>query len=333
MYTFTEIPIECVAVAEFNSANEKTVFTTLPWISYVLDDNPGSKPIILRITKGDMYVGYFTGVLISKFGIRIIGSPFRGWSTCYMGFDVSNGADRIELLNELKPFLFTRYKIKYFEVSDRQIPLDATSTMNNVTLAETLELAINHTDEELLKIFKPDCRNFIRQFEKRGAKVEIAQPDQEFAQEYYEQLTEVFAKQNMKPTYRLGKVVNLLNRLSSEDMVLCLRVKAPEGNSIATSIFPGYNKKFFFWGGASYRSGQMYRPNEYMIWTAIRYWRDRGVTVFDMMGVREYKRKFGPEAVQYPIITMAEPNILIFGKKCAETLYLHSLRKQRLLNG
>lgn len=329
MYDFSAIPLDQIDEEEFNAASDKSVFTTVPWLRYVLEDNPGGTPIVLRITKGQDYVGYFTGVLVTKLGIRIVGSPFRGWSTCFMGFDLVSAEDRIALLSELESFLFSQYKCRYFEFIDRNIPFELVQPSPSARRVETLELRVDRTDEELFKVFKTDCRNFIRQFERRGARIEIARPDDQFADEFYEQLIDVFAKQDMRPTYSPQKVKRLLRHLGPDDMVLCLRVRDPEGRSIATSIFPGFREKFFFWGDASYQASQSYRPNEYMIWTAIRYWRGRGLKVFDMMGVRDYKRKFGSQVMGYAAIEVARPSCLIAAKNMAEKLYFRTLRKKR----
>ena len=37
------------------------------------------------------------------------------------------------------------------------------------------------------------------------------------------------------------------------------------------------NDRAFFWGNASWRSEQQWRPNELLHWYALRYWKARGV--------------------------------------------------------
>jgi hypothetical protein len=56
----------------------------------------------------------------------------------------------------------------------------------------------------------------------------------------------------------------------------------------------------FFWGGASRRDGQHLRPNEALHWYAIRYWKQRGATRYDLGGFMDYKRKYGGEEVAIP---------------------------------
>ncbi len=322
MYFFETIPIGQVNIDEFNHFEQKSVFTTIPWIRFIAKDN-NAIPIIIRISDNERFLGYFTGLVTTKFGIKIFGSPFRGWSTCFMGFDLSNRDNIINILPYLVDYIFKNTKCLYIEHVERGLDVeDIKSIPFKTRLVDTLELEIeNRSDANLFSGFKGDCRTFINQFEKRGASIEEALPNDVFAQEYYDQLKDVFKKQSLVPTYTLEKVKTLLNTLAETGMLLCLRVNDPKGKCIATSIFLGFNNKFFFWGGASYSDAQAYRPNEYMIWYAIRYWRDRGVKIFDMVGVREYKLKFGSQKKEYVTIISAKYQFLIFMRDLAEKLF------------
>lgn len=243
-----------------------------------------------------------------------------------MGFDVREGINKLDLIPAVKKYLFKQKKVCLIEIVDRDIDVEAAKKRGYQTnIADTLELKINRTDEELFKVFKTDCRNFIRQFERRGAVLEFAEADDRFAVEYYEQLKDVFAKQGLVPTYSLEKVKCILKHLKNTGKVLCLRVIDPDGKCIATSIFLGYKETFYFWGGASYRSGQHYRPNEYMIWTAIKYWREQGARVFDMVGVRDYKKKFGSQLVTCAHISIAKFSVIIYLRDMAKKAYFMSL--------
>lgn len=320
-YFFEKIDINSLDVQEFNDFVNKPVFTTIPWIKFVENDSK-AKPLFIRITKDNKFVGYFTALETRKFGIKIVGSPFRGWSTCYMGIDTNYPECKMDIYEQLVPFLFKNEKCQYIEINDRDITVEQAKERGITALPlDTLELDIDKTDEELFKQMKPDCRNFIRQFERRGARLEVVEPDEMFAKDYYCQLEDVFAKQGLVPTYSLDKVKKLMNALKETDEILCLRVTSPDNRSIASSIFLGYKEKFFFWGGASYRPDQHYRPNEYMIWTAIKYWRDKGVKHFDMVGARDYKRKFGSYNQQYANMIFSNPKILICARMAAEKLY------------
>lgn len=327
-YTFKKIPFETLDKEEFNSFPDKTVLTTPSWIRFIEEDSK-AQPYILRITEDGKLVGYFTALRRKQFKLPIIASPFPGWSTQYMGFDLLDSSLKCKILPELVDYVFKNEKCWFFQVNDRGFDHDeilALAKKNKYTVhfAESLELGIDGDDAFLYKNMKTDCRNFIKQFERRGATIEQAEPNDEFAEEYYEQLLDVFAKQNLVPTYTVDKVKCLLKHLSASDSVLCLRVKDPEGKSIATSIFPGFNKRMFFWGGASLRPYQQYRPNEYMIYAAMKYWRDRGCTEFDMVGNRPYKKKFGSWETTFPCVEVAKYPIIITMKNIAAKLYYFS---------
>lgn len=321
MFNFERIYIDEICMEEYHNIKGKTVFTTVPWLRY-LENSLNCEIIILRISKNNTFVGYFTGIIIKKFFLRICGSPVKGSTTPYMGFDIIDGTNPVEILPEIINILFKQYKCLYIELVDKDILFeDAKNLPYTVIPSSTLELNIERTDEELFKVFKTDCRNFIRQFERRGATIEIAEPNRQFAHEYYLQLIEVFKKQDLVPAYSENKVVYMLESLANTNSLLCLRVRNPEGFCIATSIFVSYNDTFYFWGAASYREFQFHRPNEYMIWFAIKYWRDRGVKVFDMMGIRNYKLKFGPNKVERARIIVTKYTFLIKLRNMLQKLY------------
>lgn len=265
-------------------------------------------------------------------GVRICGSPFSGWSTCYMGLDLLQRENKCEILRQLVPFLYRALKCSYVEIIDRDVSAEEAENAGfRVNRMDSLELDIAKDDTGLFKQMKTDCRNFIRQFERRGAKIEIAAPDDLFAEQYYDQLKDVFAKQNLVPSYSVEKVRHLLRALSDSGSVLCLRVISPDDRCIATSIFVGYGRTFYYWGGASYRPDQHYRPNEYMIWTAIRYWRERGCTAMDMCGVRDYKRKFGPADISYAQMIFSKRKLLIPMRNAAMKIYYAMMKVKGFL--
>lgn len=329
MFEFEKIDYDKIDLGEYMSYSRKPVFTTIPWMNFVIEDSK-TEPAIFRVTDKDGFVGYVPMMFVKKFGIKIAGSPFRGWSTCWMGIEVEDVDKKIPIIKEIIPVLFKKYGVMYCEITDRDIPKkDIVSANIKHYPFETLELEIDKTDAELFKIFKTDARNFIRQFERRGAVLTVAEPDDEFAEEYYSELIDVFAKQNMKPTYSCDKVKRILrNNRENPDGILCLRVRTPEGKPVATSIYFSDKSKFYFWGGASFREHQHYRPNEYMLWYAIKHFRDKGIKTFDMVGDRQYKRKFGSEQKVYYTMQFAKHKILFSFRDMAERLYFKALSKR-----
>ena len=332
-YNYSIIDIDSLRKDQALVAAETSIFTTISWLQFVMKDQKHITPVMIKICKGDHVIGYFYSFLVNKYGFRILGSPFRGWSTCFMGFNMLQGNDALHLLPSLKNFLFKKYKCHLIEIVDNNIALDRAILHGYKALPSgTLLLDINKSDEELFKVFKVDCRNFIRQFERKGAIVEKTIPSDSFAECFYSQLLDVFAKQNMIPTYSLEKV-KLLLQYVDHDNILCLRVMAPDQvTSIASSIFLGYNGTCYIRGGASLRNYQSYRPNEYMIWTAIKYWRNKGFSKFDMVGIRDYKRKFGSYESSYTRIIIPKNSLILILRNFAEKLYFFTcLLKYKLV--
>lgn len=327
-YSFEKLTLDTIDVVEFNGFDNKTVTTTKEWIKFIQEDSHAD-PLIYRITKNNKLCGYFSALKTKKMGVTIVGSPFSGWSTVHMGLDLNDESERYSILKELLPFIMESEKCWFLQISDRNFTIEGLNSIKNEVGFEvgdvgTYELGISGDDNALYKQMKTDCRNYVRQFERRGATIEQVEPSDEFAEEYYEQLLDVFAKQGLVPTYKSEKVKCLLKHLKQSGNVLCFRVRDPEGKSIATSIFPGYNKKCYFWGGASLRPYQQYRPNEYMIYTAMQSWRDRGCTEFDMVGIRPYKKKFGATEVHYPSVIMPKYRVLLRLRDMAAGLYYFS---------
>ncbi len=171
------------------------------------------------------------------------------------------------------------------------------------------------------------CRRNIRKAEKSGVTVEEAH-DLAFADEYYEQLKDVFAKQGLVPTYKIHRVRSLIKHLEPTGRILLIRARDPEGKCIASGIFPGFNKIAEFWGNASFRDSQILRPNEAIQWYVMRYWKKRGVEVYDWGGGGTYKEKYGCVAHSVPWFTKSRYQVVSKLRDGAKKAFE---RKQRFL--
>jgi hypothetical protein len=151
---------------------------------------------------------------------------------------------------------------------------------------------LTRSEDDLFNSMDSACRRCVRKAEKSGVLIEEAH-DPAFADEYYEQLKDVFAKQGLVPTYSVDRVRTLIKYLEPTGRILLLRARNTEGKCIATGIFPGFNTIAEFWGNASFRSTQGLRPNEAIQWYVWRYWKSRGLQTYDWGGEGTYKEKYG----------------------------------------
>ena len=280
---------------------DHTIFQTEEWLKFVSKSQNG-EPVVAVVKDGIKIVGRFTGLIIKKLGMRILGSPFRGWTTSYMGFNLDPLVSRVDALLALNDFAFNELKCVHIEIMDRYF------TTNDLKKAGYLfedkafsgfEIDLTRDEETLFMAMESSCRRCIRKATKVGVKIE-ATNDSLFINDYWAQLEDVFAKQGLIPTYSKERVRSLIECLHPTGHLLLVRARNNEGNCIGTGIFPALNDTMYFWGGASWRSYQALRPNEAIQWFAMRYWKNKGIIKYDMGGGGEYKRKYGGYEIVVP---------------------------------
>jgi hypothetical protein len=285
--------------AQIDGRSDRNVFQTREWVSFVATTQ-GAEPVLAAVKEDGATVGYFTGLLVRRFGIPILGSPLPGWTTQYMGFVLDDGVSRRRAAEALLSFAFDELGCMHLELRDPTIQLDTVSGLGfEYTPKTSLEVDLRQREDEIFARMTSACRRCIRKAEKAGVTVEEASDDA-FADDYYGQLEDVFAKQSLVPMYGVDRVRALIEDVHPTGRLLLLRARSPEGECIATGIFPALNRTMYFWGGASWRAHQILRPNEAVMWHAMRYWKARGVVACDLGGGADYKRKYGPREVETP---------------------------------
>ena len=278
---------------------DRQIFHTRAWLDFIRAAN-GAEPVVCEVLDGGTSVGYFTGALFRRLGIRILGSPFPGWQTFYMGFTLADGVPRRDAAQALRAYAFGPLRCLHLELRDRRLlGPEATALGFALEGRGTFEVDLLPDEDEIFARMTSACRRCIRKAEKSGVTVEVADDDA-FVDEYYAQLKDVFAKQSLQPTYSIERVRLLIEHLGPTGGLLLLRARDSEGRCIATAIFPALGRTMYFWGGASYRQHQHLRPNEALFWHAMRSWKDQGGEVLDLHGPEEYKRKYGGQELVVP---------------------------------
>jgi hypothetical protein len=278
---------------------DRVVFQTKEWLQF-LARTQAAEPVVAEVLRGTERVGYFTGAIIRRYRVPILGSPFPGWTTGGMGFNLVDGVGRRAAVEALVPFAFRDLRCLHLELRDRLLSTADLAGLGFASAPTTLfELDLSGSEEQIFGAMKSACRRAIRKSEKEGVRIEEASGEQ-FADEYHAQLVDVFTKQGIKPTYGVQRVRELIRVLEPTGHLLLLRAVSPGGDAIATGIFPAMNRTAYFWGGASWRAHQGLRPNEAIFWHAIRFWKQRGIAVLDMGGGGDYKLKYGPRELTVP---------------------------------
>lgn len=323
MIKFENIDLNHIDEIEFNDFSDKLIFQTKEWINFILETQKVS-PIILRITEDDNLIGYFTGFLFKKFGIKIVGSPFRGWTTLYMGINLKDGCnyEKGYLSKLIWKYLKKKYHCVYFEMIDRSITEEeAKKNKLRFEYQGTYIKDISGTEEELLLTINKHCRKHIRSFEKSDVEVVFEKPNKEFAKLYYEQLEKVFGYQGLTPSYDLHRVEKLLEHLSKNNLVVCIKAISPEGKCVGTTIGFGYNGRCYTWGSTNIREDKDYNQSQGLRWQMMKYWRNKECYDYDFVGIREYKLQFNPQVIQVPRIIFTTFIPLIWARNIAQKMY------------
>ena len=101
-------------LSEFKGAN---IFQSWPWINF-LADFVGAEPVIATVLSDGLVQGYFTGLITKRLGLRILGSPFRGWNTYFMGFNLMPGVSYSDVLQAFPNFAFTELECHFLMIID-----------------------------------------------------------------------------------------------------------------------------------------------------------------------------------------------------------------------
>jgi Acetyltransferase (GNAT) domain len=284
-----------------HEAPDAVLFQTREWVEFVAATQ-GAEPVVADVVQDGRRVGSFTGLAFRRMGVRILGSPFPGWTTASMGFNLEERVSRRDAAAALVRFAFGPMRCLHVELKDRWLAsgdIDGLGFEAEPKL--TYEVDLSDGEDAIFGRMSSACRRAIRKAGKSGVTVEQA-TGTAFADEYHAQLQDVFAKQSLVPTYDVDRVRELIRLIEPTGRLLLLRARDPDGRSIATGIFPAFNGTAYFWGGASWRDGQILRPNEALFWHAMRHWRERGMVTLDLGGAGDYKRKYGPREVWVPAL-------------------------------
>lgn len=291
---------------ELDQYKDRTVFQTQGWVNFIAEAQT-AEPIIAAIKEDGRILGYFTGLIVEKLGVKILGSPFSGWTTTYMGFNLLPGIKVYDVLEVLSDFSFNELGCRVIQLSERRFAdIDFKDSSYSVINYRNLEIDLSNSEQELLSNMATSYQKGIRKASKLGVTIEEAS-NIDFADDYCAQLQDVFAKSSLVPIYNINRVRSLIKNVYPSGNLLLLRARSPDGECIATGIFPAFNDTMITWGSASWRKYQKFRPNEYLKWYAMRYWKTRGMTTFNLGGWSEYKKQFGGKQIRGVILVKTKP--------------------------
>lgn len=326
---FERIALEDVDFDALDRFDDRLFCQRRPWLDFLMSFVKG-EVVIARLKRGDECLGYVTGVQFRRAGMKILASPFRGWTTPYMGFNLRPDVARIEALLALERFAFVDLNCLHLEIADRYMTIEDGERHGYAHRAINGFLSdLTKSEDEIFQGMDSSCRRAIRKSVRSGVTIEEGRPSG-FAEEHYNLLLHVFAKQGLKPSYGVDRVQRLINHCHGEGHLLLLRALEPGGQCIATGIYPAFGNTSFFWGNGSDPAFLSLRPNEALHWHAMRYWKAQGASHHDWGGGGAYKAKYGGTPFVAPSFWKSRHGLIRFARDTAEKLYyLPRLLKRR----
>lgn len=291
------VPLSSVPWAELEAHPEVTVAQTRAWLDF-LAETQRAEPVAARVLDGTTAVGWYRGALVHRFGVRILGSPLRGWTTAAMGFVLDVGVDRAAAVSALQPFAFDQLRCLHIEVADAGLAAEdaARSGLHRDDLPGW-QLDLRRSDDDLLAGMNQMARRNIRKAEQAGVRIEVVDPlvPGPFVDEHVALSMEAFARRGRKPPFGADRIKALVRHLGPTGHLLLLRATGPGNTVLGTGIFPGLpGATATYWTGTASRSSELH-ASEALMWEGMRRWRDLGATRFDFGGGGPYKAKFGGE--------------------------------------
>ncbi len=275
---------------------EAEVFHGSAWFAF-LAASQGAEPVVAIVREGGRPVGYFVGAIVRRFGLRILGSPLKGWSTTHMGFLLEEGADRRAAAEALVQFAFQDLGCVHVELADRWLTADQMAGSGfAVEPASTFIVDLTPPEEAILGRMRRTTRQAIGKGRRLGLRTEVV-TGSDFADEFHRQLSDIFARQGLAPTYGVERVRQLIEALQPTGRSLLIRIRTPDDRIAATGITVGRNETAVAWGVTWRRSTGEFHPVDLLWWEMMRLQRAGGARRFDCGGLGDYKAKYGGEAV------------------------------------
>lgn len=274
-----------------DSYPQAEVYHSPAWIGYLVAAHE-VVPVTAELTEGDQVVGHFVGATVRRFGLRVLGSPLQGWGTQAMGFLLSEGVDMSAASKALLEFAYGELRCVHVELGDRVMASgDVTASPFRAERLQSAIVDLSGSEDDVLAQMSKSTRYYARRAARNGLVMEEA-AGPGFADEYYEQLVDVFRSKGLVPTYDVQRVRQLIDALAPSGQLLLVRVRAPDGSKVGTNISLGRNGRAVLWGAAFYRSFAKLNPVEPLQYESIRLWQARGALLYDMAGDSPSKSRF-----------------------------------------
>lgn len=312
MYEFNCVTDDRFQWQLMDKCHGHNVFKTGEWMEFLRKACHVEPFVVAIYCKGDV-IGYFVGEKIKK-GISIVASPFEGCTTSFQGLNMLieiTPEERVKIYESLAVYLFRARQCLLFQVADWKMNIpDLEHSWLKYEPISGFTIDITQPEEVILGNFHTSTRKNVRKSERMGVIVRQAENLDKFIDDYYRQLTDVFGRQGLKPTYPKKRVEALIDAIYPTGNLLLLESVTAAGDTVATKLSIGKNDFASSWGQASYTASHSLFPNEALWFEALCYWKRAGMKEYELGGGGTYKTKYGGVPYVKPRIVAAKYEVL-----------------------
>ena len=277
-------------------ANHRVVHT-VAWLRS-LEGSGFGRPHFLVLEKDGDVVGCLPGLIADVGPLRLFGSPPSASQTVSMGpaFDEQR-VTTSELMDAISPYLERRLGVHHMEIMSPDLDPGVMLTLGfRGEPWPTYRVRLLPGDEaRTLRGLKESARRNVARGRKLGLVVRFEE-DESFVDEHYDQLKEVYLKGGNAINFGRNRVLQCFRRMREAGNLLAISVYLPDNRtSIATGMFTIEGTELLLWTWAHRTEHRWYRPTELMTWTVMQRAVAAGCDAFDLMGLGDFKMKFGAE--------------------------------------
>jgi len=277
-------------------ANYRVVHT-MAWIRSLERSGLGMPHFLVFERDGDI-VGCLPGLTTQAGPFRLFGSPPPGSQTVSMG-PLWNELrlTSAELMEALIPYLENELGVHHMEIMSPDLdPATMLSLGFRGDPWPTYRVPMFPQDEQrTLRGLKESARRNITRGIKLGLEVRF-ETEESFIEEHYQQIEEVYVRGGNAVNFTRQRVLECFRCLRAAGSLLAVSVYLPtEGACVASGMFTVEGKELLLWTWAHRSRYRWHRPTELMTWAVMQRAMKAGCETFDLMGLGDFKTKFGAQ--------------------------------------
>ncbi|MCK4307992.1 GNAT family N-acetyltransferase [candidate division WOR-3 bacterium] len=295
--------------AEWNSLlNSKNafVFNTLEWTNVWNLSYEDAHPLFL-VTKINGFQSAIPFIEIKKFGFKSYYSmPYSDYGAILLNSQLSSSCNLQSAFAKLAHGNWGMLSFSDFHEEAKGLESLGFKKLDSVT--HILSLA---KDSQALwnQSISSTRRQFVRQSQQKDVKISLVESESQ-VRECYKMLEDTAKRHNKKASrFPLKFYLNIFNIMGK---FLRWTIAIQDNQPIANIINFIYKDTITYWDGGSYTHALQYRPNDALIWDAIKWGCNNNYKYYDLRGsptpgLAKFKQEWGAKEKHYPFYYKKSP--------------------------